>query len=607
MSLFEAFRPHHLLLRLTFFLLISFLSASSGHAAEVTLAWDPNTDPNVSGYRVYYGTVTRSYNQFVPVGNYTSCVVAGLDQSQTYYFSATAVNSAGTESDFSNEVSVALSSPTTSQTPLSNAGQDQNVNEGGTVTLSAGTSDPGLTYLWKQVSGTSVVLSTPTAPQTTFTTPDVKSGGEWLAFTLTVTDSNGQTSSDTCQVYVQWVNEPPLANAGPDQNVNEGATVTLSGANSSDPDGEALTYAWQQVSGTPVVLSDPTASQATFKTSDVTADGETLVFQLTVTDPQGLPSSDSCLVNVLWVNQPPVANAGPDQQIMEGKQVTLNGSGSGDPEGLALQYEWVQTSGTTVVLSNRFAAQPTFIAPNVGPEGVTLMFQLTVTDSGGLQARDSCIANVVWVNQPPTANAGPDQNVDQGASVTLDGTRSTDPDGGSLAYYWLQTGGSPVTLDNPASAQPRFATITGGSQDTLVFKLTVTDPGGLSGSDQCWVVANSAASGVDLAGQWLSLSRSVKRNSSSVTGKIRVRNLGGTAAPSSEIKFYESTSPDVTAGVYLGKASVSSVPAGGYVDLKINLKCTSTPSVYYVAVLDASNATTETDEGNNLVLSGLVR
>ena len=260
MSFLRASCFRSLFVRGFFLLLCAFFIPSVGHAGEVNLAWDPNTEPDVAGYRVYYGLGSRNYDHVMEVGNSTSCVVTGLEQGRTYYFAATAVNTANIESDFSNEVSAALSTS----------------------------------------------------------------------------------------------NQPPLANAGPDQNVNEGVIVTLSGANSTDPEGGALTYAWCQVSGTPVSLSNPSAAQTTFMPPNVAANGATLGFQLTVTDSGGLQSSDTCLVNVLWINQPPIANAGTDQNVNEGAMVTLNGSSSSDPDGFALNYEWVQTSGSTVALSNRF-------------------------------------------------------------------------------------------------------------------------------------------------------------------------------------------------------------------------------------------------------------
>ena len=517
----ESFRLRSFFLKGLFLLLCACFIPSAVHASEVNLAWDPNTEPDVAGYKVYYGLGSRNYDHVMDVGNFTSCVVTGLEQGRTYYFAATAVNTANVESDFSNEVSAALSSS----------------------------------------------------------------------------------------------NQPPVANAGPDQNVNEGTTVTLGGANSTDPEGGALTYSWRQVSGTAVTLSNPSAAQATFMPPNVGPGGETLGFQLTVTDSGGLQSTDTCLVTVLWINQPPTANAGVDQNVKEGTIVTLNGSSSNDPDGIGLSYEWSQLSGSAVVLSNRFAAQPTFSAPNVSEAGESLMFQLTVTDSAGLFARDSCIVNVVWVNQPPAANAGPDQNVDQGVSVALNGTGSTDPDGGILGYYWFQTGGAPVTLDNPSSAQPHFLANTGGASSSLVFSLTVTDPGGLSASDECSVAVNgttsevsNAASGADLSGQWVSLSRTVKRSVSTFRGKIRVRNLGGQAAPSSVLYVYQS--PDstflTTADRLLGKIRVSSVPAGGYLDVNVNVSAPNNGTkVYLIGILDAANAIAEVDDtNNNIVVSG---
>jgi len=221
------------------------------------------------------------------------------------------------------------------------------------------------------------------------------------------------------------------------------------------------------------------------------------------------------------------------------------------------------------------------------------------------------------VNQPPAANAGPDQNVNQGVSVTLDGTGSTDPDGGLLAYYWLQTGGTPVTLDNPNSAQPRFLADTGGSSSSLIFRLTVTDPGGLSASDQCSVMVNGAAasvnnpaSNVDLSGQWLSLARYwwAGPGTDTLTGKIRVKNLGRQTAPSTVVYIYQSSDPAFqTTDLFLGKGNVSSIMAGGYVDVNLTLTAPHNPSsVHIIGILDATNSLAETDEMNNTVVSGLI-
>ena len=69
-------------------------------------------------------------------------------------------------------------------------------------------------------------------------------------------------------------------------------------------------------------------------------------------------------------------------------------------------------------LSDPLAAQPTFLALDVGPNGESLTFELTVTDNGGLQATDSCIVNITWVNLPPVADAGVDQTVDEGDMET---------------------------------------------------------------------------------------------------------------------------------------------------------------------------------------------
>src|SRR5690348_12550098 len=79
-------------------------SLTSLGASSVALAWDPSPDSNVAGYNVYYGTASHSYQAQVPVGTNVTATVSGLSDGTTYYFSVTAVDAAGIESDFSAEL-----------------------------------------------------------------------------------------------------------------------------------------------------------------------------------------------------------------------------------------------------------------------------------------------------------------------------------------------------------------------------------------------------------------------------------------------------------------------------------------------------------------------
>ena len=90
----------------------------------------------------------------------------------------------------------------------------------------------------------------------------------------------------------------------------------------------------------------------------------------------------------------PTADAGPDQTVDQGVTVTLDGSNSSDPDDGITSYQWIQTAGTSVTLSDTTAVKPTFTSPDVGTNGEDLIFELTVTDNGGLQDTDTCIVFV---------------------------------------------------------------------------------------------------------------------------------------------------------------------------------------------------------------------
>lgn len=248
-------------------------------------------------------------------------------------------------------------------------------------------------------------------------------------------------------------NTPPVANAGPDQQVYVTDTVTLDGSASSDADGNALTYAWTLTSvpaGSSASLSDATAVKPSFA---VDKPG-TYIASLVVND--GTVDSPADEVVISTLNSVPIADAGMNMYLHVTDTAPLDGSASYDVDGDPLTYQWTMTgrpAGSAATLSSTTAAKPTFVADKPG----TYNLSLTVNDG-----KVDSIADIVWVatmNSPPVANAGPDQTVIIGNTVLLDGTASSDVDGDTLSYSWvftLRPAHSRATLTGANTATPRF-------------------------------------------------------------------------------------------------------------------------------------------------------
>ena len=90
-----------------------FICTAISYAAQVTLEWNANSEPNISVYNVYYGKSTRDYDVTLDVGNWTSVTIADLEDNETYYFAVTAYNTDGYESGYSSEVCINCASPST--------------------------------------------------------------------------------------------------------------------------------------------------------------------------------------------------------------------------------------------------------------------------------------------------------------------------------------------------------------------------------------------------------------------------------------------------------------------------------------------------------------
>ncbi|WP_157832470.1 PKD domain-containing protein [Candidatus Nitrosotenuis chungbukensis] len=196
--------------------------------------------------------------------------------------------------------------------PVVDAGIDQTVDVDATVMLAGSASDEDgeqLTYLWSQIGGQTVSLSSTTDLDVTFVAPKTELDTK-LTFQLVANDGTIDSAPDTVDVVVKGITTKAItAYAGKDQNVNEHVVVTLFGSG-KDPLKHNLSYSWSQLSGEPVVLSSSTLAKPSFESPDVdNEETKTLVFELTVSDGTGRSAKDSVKITVGPINGDPTAFA----------------------------------------------------------------------------------------------------------------------------------------------------------------------------------------------------------------------------------------------------------------------------------------------------------
>ncbi|MES2800185.1 MAG: PKD domain-containing protein [Bacteroidota bacterium] len=288
-----------------------------------------------------------------------------------------------------------------------NAGADVAICNGASTNLVA---TGGVTYTWSPATGLSATnIANPVAnPSTTQT------------YTVLGTDGNGCTGTD--QVVVT-VNPIPTINAGADVAICNGASTNLLATGGA-------TYTWSPATGLSATnVANPTANPAATQTYTVTG-----------TTAAGCTNTDQVVVTV---NPIPTVNAGVDQTVCAGTSVTLNGSG-------ASTYTW--NNG----VSNGVAFTPV----------ATQTYTVTGTTAAGCTATDQV---VVTVNPLPIVNAGVDQTVCSGVSVTLSGA-------GASTYSWNNG------VTNGVAFTPTVGSIT--------YTVTGTTGAGCTATDQVLVTVN---------------------------------------------------------------------------------------------------------------------
>jgi hypothetical protein len=290
-------------------------------------------------------------------------------------------------------------------------------------------------------------------------------------------------------------NKPPISNAGLDQVITLPTdSVSLDGSSSSDPDGTISSYLWTKISGP--------ASFNIIKPSDSITKVKALavgsyLFELKVTDNGGLFAKDTMRVivdAVVTTNHPPIANAGADQTItLPTSAVNLDGSASTDPENNITSYLWTKISGPpsfNIASSSVVQTQVSNLVAGI------YQLELKVTDAGGLFSKDTVrvVVNDFAINQPPLANAGPDQTITLPLDSTyLDGSGSS-PNGWSTGatYVWTEISGPSQFLPSPATLQqtlqlPGYVPTTAIARNLVpgiyLFRLLVTNSSGASDAD----------------------------------------------------------------------------------------------------------------------------
>jgi plastocyanin len=286
------------------FLLLGFVFffSSSAFSGDLNLAWNASTSTGVGGYKLYYGTSSKSYTSNVDVGNTTTYKMTGLTNGSTYYFALKAYNAAKSiESSYSNEVGATVP---TAAAPLSVAFNASAINvvQGASVTFTPTPSGTVTSWNWS-LPGSNATTATSTAQVTTvsYPTPGTYTVG------LKVTGPSGSANAPTKQITVTPT--PPVVVTSPPPRV-----VPPSTTNNSN--GLVASYSFNESTGATVTDASGNGNHGIITEATRTASGyfgNALKFDgvndwVSVNDSASLDLSSGMTLEA-WVNPAVVMNS----------------------------------------------------------------------------------------------------------------------------------------------------------------------------------------------------------------------------------------------------------------------------------------------------------
>ncbi len=339
--------------------------------------------------------------------------------------------------------------------PTADAGVDLFVFQEASVELDGSLSvDPDgsiATYSWIQTEGSSVNLEDAETVRPFFSVPTIGADPEAFTFALTVVDNQGLEAQDTVTITIFGELIRPFSDPGSDQIVSEDSTVLLWAFNSFDLDRKALVSVQsnlmrcrEDTAGIIAInLADASAGydlNVNANQFDVSTNGGLAVYLYGwppgITDPEFTLSDNwwgttdtETIADLIYdkgedfnlpvieatpaatppvavgstLTYPSMANAGPDIEASADLAVTLDGSGTYDPDGIAV-YTWTQVDGPAVVLKDADSATASFVTPLGGDEGESLTFQLKVRVGDAVEDTDDAVVTVSADEDLPTVD-----------------------------------------------------------------------------------------------------------------------------------------------------------------------------------------------------------